>query len=98
MCAATERARIARDPHDVDTHHVTAMVVQAGAAQFLLDAQPAGAGAGLSAIKHAAGQPTTVLLRHRDEHTEIEVIFSTQPSWTRASARSPAASPCWSRP
>jgi signal transduction histidine kinase len=44
-----ERARIAHELHDVVTHHVTAMVVQANAAQFLA-ADPEKLGANLDAI------------------------------------------------
>jgi signal transduction histidine kinase len=154
VARSAERARIARDLHDVVTHHVTAMVVQADAAQFLLDTAPARAGDGMAAvsdtgrraltelrtllgvleatgdpattergpstgsvddlveqarmagqpvewteqgeqrprsadaelaayrvvqesltnaIKHANGRPTTVLLRHGEEHVEVEV-------------------------
>jgi signal transduction histidine kinase len=47
---AAERARIARDLHDVVTHHVTAMVVQSDAAAVLLAGDPARAAAGLDAI------------------------------------------------
>ena len=47
---AEERARIARELHDVVSHHVTAMVVQAEAMQFLVQRQPERVVAGLEVI------------------------------------------------
>ncbi len=45
-----ERARLARELHDVVSHHVTGMVVQADAAAFLLPASEERVRAGLAAI------------------------------------------------
>jgi signal transduction histidine kinase len=52
-----ERARIARELHDVVTHHVTAMVVQADAAQY----KPDTATTSLSAISQAGRHALTDL-------------------------------------
>jgi signal transduction histidine kinase len=60
---ADERARIARELHDVVTHHVTAIVVQADAAQFLVGTAPERAGQGLAAISDSGRQALTEL-RH----------------------------------
>ena len=48
--AAEQRAGIARELHDIVTHHVTAMMVQADAAQYLLADCPQRAADGLTAI------------------------------------------------
>ncbi|AOS61872.1 signal transduction histidine kinase [Actinoalloteichus hymeniacidonis] len=61
VATAAERARIARDLHDVVTHHVTAMVVQADAAQFVFDTAPASVEGGLTAISETGRRALTEL-------------------------------------
>ncbi|MEV0388787.1 histidine kinase [Nonomuraea sp. NPDC050643] len=53
---ADERARIAGELHDVVTHHVTAMVVQADAAGFLVTDAPDQVAAGLASISGTGRQ------------------------------------------
>jgi signal transduction histidine kinase len=61
VAAAAERARIARELHDVVTHHVTAMVVQSDAAQFLLTSAPERAGDSLTAVSDTGRRALTEL-------------------------------------
>ncbi|RKE23475.1 sensor histidine kinase [Streptomyces sp. TLI_171] len=58
---AAERARIARELHDVVTHHVTAMVVQADAAQFLIASAPERVAEGLAAVSDTGRRALTEL-------------------------------------
>lgn len=63
VATAAERARIARELHDVVTHHVTAMVIQADAAQFLIDSEPQRTAKSLSAVSDT-GRRALTELRH----------------------------------
>jgi signal transduction histidine kinase len=53
---AEERERIARELHDVVTHHVSVIVIQAGAAERALDRRPADARTAIEAIDATARQ------------------------------------------
>ena len=62
VAAAAERARIAREIHDVVAHNVSVMVVQADGAAFALDASPQRAREALAAIS-ATGRRALAELR-----------------------------------
>ncbi|MFB7330670.1 sensor histidine kinase [Streptomyces adustus] len=61
VAAAAERAHIARELHDVVTHHVTAMVVQSDAAQVLLTSAPERAVESLTAVSDTGRRALTEL-------------------------------------
>jgi len=75
---AEERARIARELHDVIAHGVSVMVVQAGAAQRVLSHEPERAREALSSIETSGRQALVELrrmlgvLRASDVHASVE--------------------------
>jgi signal transduction histidine kinase len=76
IAAAAERARIARDLHDVVAHNVSIMVVQADGARCAFDQEPAQAGEALRTIS-ATGREALAEMRRL-----LGVLrSSTEPGW-----------------
>jgi signal transduction histidine kinase len=63
---SAERARIARELHDVVAHAISIMVVQAAAADELLERDPARAHSALGAVQHAGRSAVTEMARMLD--------------------------------
>jgi signal transduction histidine kinase len=63
LAVAEERERIARELHDVVSHHVSVIVIQAGAALRALDRRPADARTALEAIDGSARGAMTEMRR-----------------------------------
>lgn len=63
IAAAAERARIARELHDVVAHNVSVMVVQADGASYTLDSDPGRAREALAAISHTGRQALAEMRR-----------------------------------
>jgi signal transduction histidine kinase len=78
IAAAAERARIARELHDVVAHNVSVMVVQADGASYALDSDPDRARQALAAIASTGRQALMEMrrmlgvLRRADDGTEPE--------------------------
>ncbi|MEY9842108.1 sensor histidine kinase [Streptacidiphilus sp. EB103A] len=89
-----ERARIAAELHDIVSHNVSLMVVQAGAAREVLTTMPDEAAAAMSAVE-SAGRSTMTELRHllgllapapNGDDEPYAAGLSPQPSLSRLSA------------
>ncbi len=63
IAAAAERARIARELHDIVAHHVSVMVVQADGARYALRTEPGRAETALTAISVTGRQALTEMRR-----------------------------------
>jgi signal transduction histidine kinase len=80
IATAAERARIARELHDVIAHNVSVMVVQADGASYALRTDPERAGQALAAISHTGRKALAEMrrllgvLRGGDERADLAPV------------------------
>lgn len=77
---AAERARVARELHDVVAHSVSIVAVQAGAAEALLERDPAAAREHLAAVRRTAGEAMVEMRRLLGVLREDEAVYAPQPT------------------
>jgi signal transduction histidine kinase len=80
---AAERARMARELHDLVAHSVTVISVQAGAAEGLVEREPGKARGHLDAVHGAAHEALVELRRLVGVLREDEAAYSPQPGLDR---------------
>jgi signal transduction histidine kinase len=87
-----ERNRIARELHDVVAHHVSVMVIQAGAARLLAAADPAAAGADPATAAGAGAALRVVEQSGREALTDLRRIMGRSPTSSNTPVRPPRGS------
>jgi signal transduction histidine kinase len=80
---AEERARIARELHDIVAHGLSIIAVQAGAAQQLVERDPAAAREHLEAVHRIAKEAMTEMRRLLDVLREDDASYTPQPGLAR---------------
>lgn len=80
LAVAEERARIARELHDVVAHHVSVMVVQAGAARRVAASDPASARVAMAAVESAGRTALSEMRRMLEVLREDEPDLEPEPS------------------
>jgi signal transduction histidine kinase len=78
-----ERARIARELHDVVAHSVSIVAVQAGAAEALLESDPERARQHLAAVRRTAREAMSEMRRALDVLREDDTPHAPQPGLVR---------------